>query len=111
MAMNGDVGMHHAKTRNLLLAQSCVTPLSELCREGLRIIVLVSLTVLLRTIVTILRMVHPYITIQNDFYTTFLLQKTHEHVSATPRVIERSKMAFCRLPYLHDIYLSSDGPF
>ena len=28
--------------------QSCVTPLSELCREGLRMIVLVSLIVLLR---------------------------------------------------------------
>ena len=38
-------------------------PLSELCREGLRMIVLVSLIVLLRgyLVSTIFRMVHPYI--------------------------------------------------
>ena len=48
-----------------ILAQSCVTPLSELCREGLRMIVLVSLIVLLRELLvsTIFGMVHPYITI------------------------------------------------
>ena len=52
--MNMDVGMHHAKNRgnkeiplSRILAQSCVT-LPELCREGLRMIVLVSLIVLLR---------------------------------------------------------------
>ena len=49
--------MHHAKNRgnkeislailSKILAQSCVT-LPELCREGLRMIVLVSLIVLLR---------------------------------------------------------------
>ena len=53
--MNMDVGMHHAKNRgnkeiplailSRILAQSCVP---ELCREGLRMIVLVSLIVLLR---------------------------------------------------------------
>ena len=38
-------------------------PLSELCREGLRMIVLVSLIVLLKGLLvsTIFRMVHPYI--------------------------------------------------
>ena len=48
-----------------ILAQACVTPLSELCREGLRMIVLVSLRVLLRErlVSTIFRMVHPYIAI------------------------------------------------
>ena len=42
-------------------------PLSELCREGLRMIVLVSLIVLLRELLvsTIFRMVHPYITIHS----------------------------------------------
>ena len=49
--------MHHAKNRgnkeiplailSRILAQSCVTPLPELCREGLRMIVLVFLLVLL----------------------------------------------------------------
>ena len=49
--------MHHAKNRgnkeippailSRILAQSCVTPLLELCREGLHMIVLVSLIVLL----------------------------------------------------------------
>ena len=51
-------GMHNAKNRgnkviplailSRILAQSCVTPLPELCREGLRMIMLVSLIVLLR---------------------------------------------------------------
>ena len=41
-------------------------PLSE-CREGLRMIVLVSLIVLLRRLLvsTIFRMVHPYITVHS----------------------------------------------
>ena len=49
--------MHHVKNRgnkeiplailSRILAQSCVTPLPELCREGLHMIVLVSLIVLL----------------------------------------------------------------
>ena len=49
--------MHHVKNRGYkeiplailsrILAQSCVTPLPELCREGLHMIVLVSLIVLL----------------------------------------------------------------
>ena len=50
-----------------ILAQTCVTPMSELCREGLRMIVLVSLIVLLRELLvsTICRMVHPYIAIHS----------------------------------------------
>ena len=46
-------------------------PLSELCREGLCMIVLVSLIVLLRGLLvsTIFPMVHPYIHVRNDFYT------------------------------------------
>ena len=50
-------GMNHAKNcgnkeippaiLTRILAQSCVTPLPELCREGLHMIVLVSLIVLL----------------------------------------------------------------
>ena len=49
--------MHHAKNRgnkeiplailSRILAQSCVTPLPELCREGLHMFVLVSLILLL----------------------------------------------------------------
>ena len=52
---------------NTILAQSCITPLSELCREGLRMIVLVSLIVLLRELLvsTIFGMVHPYIAIHS----------------------------------------------
>ena len=56
--MNMDVGMHHAKTRgnkenplsNTITDTSTIlrNPLPELCREGLRMIVLVSLIVLLR---------------------------------------------------------------
>ena len=58
-----------------ILAQSCVTPLPELCREGLHMILLVSLIVLLGDFLvsTFFRMVHPIPTssfIQlNDFYT------------------------------------------
>ena len=50
-------GMHHAKNRgnkeiplaivSRILAQSCVTPMPESCREGLHMIVLVPLIVLL----------------------------------------------------------------
>ena len=55
--MNMDVGMHHAKNRgnkdplsNTIKDTSTImrNPLPELCREGLRMIVLVSLIVLLR---------------------------------------------------------------
>ena len=54
--MNMDVGMHHAKNRGnkeiplAILSTSTImrNPLPELCREGLRMIVLVSLIVLLR---------------------------------------------------------------
>ena len=50
-----------------ILAQSCVTPLPELCREGLHMIVLVSLIVLLRELLvsTMFLMVHPYIAIHS----------------------------------------------
>ena len=53
--MNVDVGMHHAKNRgnplsNTIKDTSTImrNPLPESCREGLRMIVLVSLIVLLR---------------------------------------------------------------
>ena len=69
--MNADVGMHHAKkvgTRSLLSNTIKDTntimfnPLPELCREGLCMIVLVSLIVLLRRLLvpTDFHMVHPY---------------------------------------------------
>ena len=46
--MKGDVGMHNAKNHrnkslhSKIIVQSCVTPEPELCREGLRMIVLLS---------------------------------------------------------------------
>ena len=53
-----------------ILAKSCVTPLPEICREGLRIIVLVSLIEGDFLVSTICRMVHPIPTSPlNDFCT------------------------------------------
>ena len=64
---NGDVRMHHAKKivenplSNITIKNTSTiksNPLPELCREGLRMIVLVSLVVLLRGFPTIFHMVH-----------------------------------------------------
>ena len=66
-----------------VLAQSCVTPPYIIQKKGLRMIVLVSLIVLLRELLvsTIFRMVHPYIAIQNDFYTCIY---THVETTSFP---------------------------
>ena len=75
--------MHHAKNRgnkeiplailSRILAQSCVTPLPELCRVGLHMIVLVLLIVLLGESPCFLCMVDPIPTSSfikvNDFCT------------------------------------------
>ena len=70
---NGAVGMHHVDNRReqeiplaRIQAQSCVTHCLNICREELRMILLVSLVALLRGLVSIIiHIPHPYKTIHS----------------------------------------------
>ena len=94
-------GMHHAKNcghkeiplaiLSRILAQACETPLPELCRKGLRMLVLVSLIVLLRGFPCFHNILqgasHPYIPIEiNDVCTcSHIFHCSHTNVATCMR--------------------------
>ena len=79
--------------RNTLLGEAMDKPLNiNICREGLRTIVLVSLIILLRELFvsTIFRMLHPYIAIRMMYtcfaHFCFAAIYVHVHVCTTPHM-------------------------